>query len=139
VGGAEHPECVAFIWPSIKLLGLTDRTICVPLFLAHDLFAMCRDTSGQRKVKPSDSILSGAWDILDQSGAASWKSSTEQKVCLTESDRHISTRATCDPPLRWVQPSAGPVIRQRPKCLVVRWHDLDSAGIFFTMLTRVMP
>jgi SagB-type dehydrogenase family enzyme len=136
----EHPDCIAVIWPADQAAGaVADRTSCVPLFLAADAVCdvMRHIWHGRANRLSRDEPVQ--WDILDQAVAASWKSSTEQKIVelnrerpCTDSDNHAARLCVG-------QPSAGQVIRQRRSALAFDGATSISAGSFFTMLTRAMP
>jgi len=136
----EHPDCVAVIWPSNQAAGaLTDGASGVPLFLAADAVGdVTRHIWHGRanRLSRGDPVQ---WEMLDQVVAASWKSSTEQRV--VELNHEGPGADPSNPATRPVvgQPSAGQVIRQRRSAVAFDGTTPISAASFFTMLTRVMP
>jgi SagB-type dehydrogenase family enzyme len=136
----EHPDCIAVIWPADQAAGaVADRTSGVPLFLAADAVCdvMRHIWHGRANRLSRDEPVQ--WEILDQAVAASWKSSTEQRVVELDRERPCVDPSNHAARLYVSQPSAGQVIRQRRSALAFDGTTSISAGSFFTILTRVMP
>jgi len=136
----EHPDCIAVIWPADQAAKPTPGTRGgVPLSLAADVVGDVTSHIWRGKANRLSRDEPVQWDILDQVLAASWKSSTQQRVVEPNDARSCanpSHHGTCFYP---GQPSAGQVIRQRRSALAFDGTSSISAGSFFTMLTRVMP
>ena len=140
----EHPDCLAVVWPADQKAGrFTGKTISLPLFLSTDAV---RDSARRiwhgkaNRLSRDDPVK---WQILDQVEAASWKSSTEQRLVELNqggfSAKTLANPSTDVPGIYPGQPRAGQVIRQRRSALAFDGKTSISVGTFFTMLARVMP
>ena len=140
----EHPDCLAVVWPADQEAGrFTGKTISLPLFLSTDAV---RDSARRiwhgkaNRLSRDDPVK---WQILDQVEAASWKSSTEQRLVELNqggsSAKTLANPSTDVPGIYPGQPRAGQVIRQRRSALAFDGKTSISVGTFFTMLARVMP
>lgn len=140
----EHPDCLAVVWPADQEAGrFTGKTISLPLFLSTDAV---RDSARRiwhgkaNRLSRDDPVK---WQILDQVEAASWKSSTEQRLVELNqggsSAKTLANPSTDAPGIYPGQPRAGQVIRQRRSALAFDGKTSISVGTFFTMLARVMP
>jgi len=138
----EHPDCLAVVWPADQQAGRsTGKTISLPLFVSTDAV---RDSARRiwhgkaNRLSRDDPVQ---WQILDQVEAASWKSSTEQRLVeLNQDGSSAETPTSTDAPGIYPgQPRAGQVIRQRRSALAFDGKTSISVGTFFTMLARLMP
>ncbi len=140
----EHPDCLDVVWPADQEAGRsTGKTISLPLFLSTDAV---RDSARRiwhgkaNRLSRDDPVQ---WQILDQVEAASWKSSTEQRLVELNQDgssaETLTNPSTDVPGICPGQPRAGQVIRQRRSALAFDGKTSISVGTFFTMLARVMP
>ncbi|MBI5909714.1 MAG: SagB/ThcOx family dehydrogenase [Betaproteobacteria bacterium] len=140
----EHPDCLAVVWPADQEAGRsTGKTISLPLFVSTDAV---RDSARRiwhgkaNRLSRDDPVK---WQILDQVEAASWKSSTEQRLVELNQDGSSAETptnpSTHAPGIYPGQPRAGQVIRQRRSALAFDGKTSISVGTFFTMLARVMP
>lgn len=137
---AEHPDCLAVIWPLGGVKGETldvkrEEGIEIPLFLDS---AVVRDIvecawhgranrlSGEHGVK---------WEIIDEAAVASWKTSCEHhSVALPFSGTsHVSPFTSHEGLL------AGQIIRQRRSAVAFDGKTGVSSATFFRMMQRVLP
>ena len=140
----EHPDCLAVVWPADQATRLdVGATTSLPLFLAPDAVREVTRHTWYGKANRLSRENPVPWEIIDQVEAASWKSSTEERVVELRPGR-----STVEPPINPSahalsiypgQPSAGQVIRQRRSALAFDGQTSISVLSFLTMLARVMP
>ena len=146
---ARYPQAAGFAGnvsarPTDQAAGLAaGKTIFLPLSLVPDAIRELRQLFWHGKANRLSRDDPVQWEFLDRVEAASWKSSTEQRVVeLNRSGPTVKTpnNLSADAPNIYPgQPRAGQVIRQRRSALAFDGKTSISAGSFFTMLARVMP
>src|SRR3990172_6114090 len=140
----EHPDCLAVVWPADQEAGRSaGKTISLPLFLSTDAVRNSARRIWHGKANRLSRDDPVQWQIVDQVEAASWKSSTEQRLVELNqggsSAENLTNPGTDAPGIYPGQPRAGQVIRQRRSALAFDGRTSISVGTFFTMLARVMP
>jgi SagB-type dehydrogenase family enzyme len=144
---AEHPDCLAVIWPSGEVrgyeevrgeaLGVRGHIKEIPLILDS---AIVKELAGG-KWHGKANRLSGEhgvhWDIIDEAADASWKLEAQQLiVSLPESHPQPPPHSL---PLTPHGFSAGQIIRQRRSAVAFDGKTGVSSATFFRMMQRVLP
>ena len=139
---AEHPDCLAVVWPSGDVKGETlngkrEEGIEIPLFLDP---AIVRELAGARW-NGTPNRLSGEhgvhWDIIDEVAGASWKTQAQTSIVSLPTSQPQKT--SYPSPLTPHGVSAGRIIRQRRSAVAFDGKTAISSATFFHMMQRVMP
>ena len=135
----EHPDCLAVVWASGEVrgegLGVNGGQATIPLFLDPAIVPDLVNGTWYGKANRLSGEHGVHWDIIDETAAASWKCTAEQRsvVLPTVLTKKVS-RVTFHE-----SPSAGQIIRQRRSAVAFDGKTSISAAIFFRMMQLVMP
>ncbi len=135
----EHPDCLAIVWPSEMMrceeLGVGRTIKELPLFLDAAIVKELAGAIWQGKANRLSDEHGVHWDIIDDTAAASWKTSHEHMsvVIPVSVTSHISRLTVYE------IPSAGQIIRQRRSAVAFDGKTPISSATFFHMMQRVMP
>ncbi|MBD0315414.1 MAG: SagB/ThcOx family dehydrogenase [Nitrospiraceae bacterium] len=129
---AEHPDCVAVIWPHQSKL---DRAIDMPLFLDATVVKELAPRAWHGKANRLSREHAVHWEAIDRAAEASWKVSSERTVISYPRD------AASDPMPGLLDGAitAGQIIRQRRSAVSFDGRTSITAATFYRMLERVMP
>ncbi|MBH0189679.1 MAG: hypothetical protein HP493_12820, partial [Nitrospira sp.] len=144
---AEHPDCLAVIWPSGEVRGealgvrgseeVRGERRNIPLFLDTTVVKELAGGKWYGKANRLSSEHGVHWDIIDKVAEASWKLEAQQLiVSLPESHPQLPPNSL---PLTPHGCSAGQIIRQRRSAVAFDGKSAISSATFFRMMQRVMP
>jgi nitroreductase len=138
---AEHPECVAVIWPLDLARGkgheARGKEQDIPLFLDSSVVKELVSGTWHGKANRLSRDNPVPWEIIDDAAAASWKNTTEEQFVRLSRSLPSPRRGEGGGEGREV--SAGQIIRQRRSAVAFDGKTAISAATFFRMLERVMP
>ncbi len=163
---AEHPDCLAVIWPSGEVRGYEEvrgealgvrgyeevrgealgvrscegvrgERGTIPLFLDSEIVKELAGGKWHGKANRLSGEHGVHWDIIDEAADASWKLEAQQLiVSLPESHPQPPPHSL---PLTPHGFSAGQIIRQRRSAVAFDGKTGVSSATFFHMMQRVLP
>ncbi|MBH0179763.1 MAG: SagB/ThcOx family dehydrogenase [Nitrospira sp.] len=137
---AEHPDCLAVIWPVGDVNGETldgkrEEGIEIPLFLDSKVVRDIVECAWHGRANRLSGEHGVEWEIIDEAAVASWKTSCEHHSVAApfSSTSHVS------PFMSHERLLAGQIIRQRRSAVAFDGKTSIPSATFFRMMQRVMP
>jgi len=135
----EHPDCLAVVWPSGEVrgegLGVKGGQETIPLFLDQAVVTDLVTGVWYGKANRLSDEHGVHWDIIDETAAASWKCTAEQRSVVLPMDLPNNVSRV----IFHGSSSAGQIIRQRRSAVAFDGKTSISTAIFFRMMQLVMP
>jgi SagB-type dehydrogenase family enzyme len=137
---AEHPDCLAVLWPVGDVKGETsdvkrEESIEIPLFLDSRVVRDIVECAWHGRANRLSSEHGVEWEIIDETAAASWKTSCEHHSVAApfSGTSHVSPFTSHE------RLPAGQIIRQRRSAVAFDGKTAISSATFFRMMQRVLP
>jgi SagB-type dehydrogenase family enzyme len=139
---AEHPDCVAVIWPceDVKRETLNVKrmdAINIPVFLDSAVVKELASVTWHGRANRLSRDNPVPWVIIDDAAAASWKPGAEKTLVKLPLTLPSPRRGESGGEGREL--SASQIIRQRRSAVAFDGKTSISATAFYQMLHRVMP
>lgn len=144
---AEHPDCLAVIWPSGEVrgyeevrgeaLGVRGHIKEIPLFLDSDIVKELAGGKWHGRANRLSGEHGVHWDVIDEVADASWK--TQAQTVIVSLPNSQPQKAPSPSPLTPHGVSAGQIIRQRRSAVAFDGKTAVSSATFFRMMQRVLP